>query len=87
MEDLQREYDSLSALRIRKHELEKEFEKDEEKMKELWADLFEEEKTDNMSDRVSSMVKMGIGAFDGVMLCWKLYKKYGSVFRKWKKKK
>ena len=85
MEELQREYDSLSALRIRQQELKKECEKDEERMKVLWADLFEEEKSDNMSDRISSMVKMGIGAFDGAVLCWKLYKKYSHVFRKWKK--
>lgn len=86
MNDFQREYDSLSALRIRKQEIAKECKKDEEHMKELWADLFEEEQPDNMSDRISSMVKTGIGAFDAVMLCWKLYKKYGNIFRKWKKK-
>ena len=87
MDELQREYDSLSALRIRKHEITKECKEDEARMKELWADLFEEEKSDNMGDRISSMVKMGVGAFDGAMLFWKLYKKYGNIFRKWKKKK
>ena len=86
MNDFQKEYDSLSALRIRKHEIEQECKKDEERMRELWADLFQEEQPDNMSDRISFMVKTGIGAFDGVMLCWKLYKKYGNIFRKWKKK-
>lgn len=86
MEDFQREYDSLYALRMRKKELAQQCKDEEDKIKELWADLFEEEKPDNLSDRINSMVKMGIGAFDGALLCWKLYKKYGSVFRKWKKK-
>ena len=86
MDNLQREYDSISALRIRKREIEKECQKDEEKMKMLWADLFEEEKSDNMSDRISSMVKIGMGVFDGAMLAYKLYKKYSGVFRKWKKR-
>lgn len=85
MEDLQREYDSLSALRIRKQELAKECERDEVQMRKYWSDLFEEKEPDNVTDRVTSMVKMGMGVFDGAMLAWKLYKKYSKVFRKWKK--
>ena len=77
-------YKSLEAISDRKDVLLKEIRKDEKQVRQLWNQLFA--KPESMSaltpsKRISTMMSTGAGVLDGVILGWKLYRKF------WKKKK
>ena len=69
------EYNSLNAIRLRK-----DIQADDAKIKALWKSLFTKpealSKNASASKRLSSMMKIGAGAFDGALLAWKLYHKF-----------
>ena len=82
-----RQFLSLTDIRNYKDEVKEEIDKDEEHIAELWNELFHKE--DNASQtkaqRFTKMLSLGTGLFDGVMLGWKLYRKYqngGFFFKK-----
>lgn len=82
-----RQFLSLADIRKYKDEVKGKIAKDEEHIAELWNELFHKE--DNASQtkaqRFTKMISLGTGLFDGVMLGWKLYRKYqngGFFFKK-----
>lgn len=74
------QYCSLTEIRLRKELLQKEMETDSEKIKQQWNSLFVKpkafSKSTSPSKRISSLMSMGAGALDGMILAWKLYHKF-----------
>ena len=81
-------FSSLSEIRARKEELQKEIYADEEKISGLWSDLFYKRESGEPAtpvQRMSNMINMGAGVIDGVILGWKIYRKFKgsrSIFKK-----
>lgn len=87
-----RQFRSLTDIREYKEELRKQIEHDESSIAAQWNDLFhkEEEVPQNRAQKLARMLSLGTGVFDGVMLGWKLYRKYQdgvSLFGKKKHRK
>ena len=74
------EYRSLNDIRLRKEALRKSIEADDKKIKTLWNSLFTKpdafKKDVSRGKRLQSMMSIGMGAFDGALLAWKLYRKF-----------
>ncbi len=74
------EYKSLDDIRRRKETLRNEIQEDDKKIKNLWeemsrpSDLFS--KSASPSKRITGLMSTGAALFDGVMLGWKLYRKF-----------
>lgn len=87
----ERQFASLTDIRAYKEELRKQIEKDEGCIADKWNELFhkEEDAPRNKAQRVARMFSLGSGVFDGVMLGWKLYRRYqeGSLLFSGKKKR
>lgn len=72
-------YRSLDEIRDRKDALLDEIRKDDQQMKRLWGQLFTKPEPLSAltpSKRISSLVSTGAGVFDGILLGWKLYRKF-----------
>jgi hypothetical protein len=74
------QYNSLNDIRLRKEALRKSIEADDKKIKTLWNSLFTKpdafKKDASRGKRLQSMMSIGMGAFDGALLAWKLYRKF-----------
>lgn len=73
------QYKSLDEIRIRKDQILKSIRKDEEGMRHLWNSMFNKPATLTSklpSKRISGLMNTGTGIFDGVLLAWKLYRKF-----------
>lgn len=79
---------SLADIRARKEQLQNEIYADEEKIASLWSELFYKKETQEPAtpvQRMSNMINMGAGVIDGVILGWKIYRKFKgsrSIFKK-----
>ena len=72
------DYHTLTELRQRKAQLLEDIAKDDKRVKALWAQLFYRPKTnDTPSQRITNMITTGGGILDGLILGWKLYRKFG----------
>lgn len=72
------EYHTLTELRQRKAQLLEDIAKDDKRVKALWAQLFYRPKTTGTpSQRITNMITTGGGILDGLILGWKLYRKFG----------
>lgn len=73
-------YNSIEEIVARKNLLLKDIQKDSEKIDQQWHSLFHKPKglTKNAStsQRITSLVNAGAGALDGILLVWKLYRKF-----------
>lgn len=76
-------YASLSEITQRKQKLLECIKQDDEQIKTLWRDLFGKSSADTSSfksalpsKRLAGMLNMGAGIFDGIILGWKLYRKF-----------
>ena len=75
----ERTYQSLSDIRQRKMKLQGEIASEEKNIKRLWDSLFHQGKADRVatpSRRFQSLFTTGAGIVDGVLLGWKLYRKF-----------
>ncbi|MES4920455.1 hypothetical protein ABVC70_00640 [Hoylesella timonensis] len=76
----QTKYTSLSEIRERKQALLDNIRNDDSQMKALWDQLFgtsPSSLTTNLpSKRFSGLLNTGAGVFDGIVLGWKLYRKF-----------
>ena len=76
------QYNSLNDIRLRKAALRTSIEADDKKIKTLWNSLFTKpdafKKDASRGKRLQSMMSIGMGAFDGALLAWKLYR----IFKK-----
>lgn len=73
-------YQSIEEIRLRKAALQKEIEADSAKINEKWHSLFKKpealSKSATPSQRISGIISSGAGVLDGILLVWKLYRKF-----------
>ena len=73
-------YQSIEKIRLRKAALQKEIEADSAKIDEKWHSLFKKpealSKSATPSQRISGIISSGAGVLDGILLVWKLYRKF-----------
>lgn len=73
-------YQSIEEIRLRKAALQKEIETDSAKIDEKWHSLFKKpealSKSATPSQRISGIISSGAGVLDGILLVWKLYRKF-----------
>uniref|UniRef100_UPI004025DE2F hypothetical protein n=1 Tax=Prevotella sp. TaxID=59823 RepID=UPI004025DE2F len=73
-------YQSIEEIRLRKAALQKEIEADSAKNDEKWHSLFKKpealSKSATPSQRISGIISSGAGVLDGILLVWKLYRKF-----------
>lgn len=73
-------YQSIEEIRLRKAALQKEIEVDSAKIDEKWHSLFKKpealSKSATPSQRISGIISSGAGVLDGILLFWKLYRKF-----------
>ena len=73
-------YQSIEEIRLRKAALQKEIEADSAKIDEKWHSLFKKPdallKSATPSQRISGIIRSGAGVLDGILLVWKLYRKF-----------
>jgi hypothetical protein len=76
------EINSLEEIRKRKDLLLEDIRKDDDVIKEKWEDLFYDRVSPNASSsqRFVGMMNTGLGIADGLIMGWKLYRKF-SGFR------
>lgn len=70
---------SLDEIRDRKDVLLADIRKDDQQIKALWGQLFAKREPISAltpSKRISSLMATGAGVFDGILLGWKLYRKF-----------
>lgn len=74
------QYQSLADIRLRKEAIRKDLITDEAKFNTIWNSLFHKpevlSKSASPSKRLSSLLSIGMGAMDGAVLAWKLYRKF-----------
>ncbi|MCI6671671.1 MAG: hypothetical protein SOX84_02635 [Prevotella sp.] len=71
-------YSTLDEIRLRKAQLHTEILKDENRIGSLWKHLFHKPKAEtNPNERFVNLMKSGMGVIDGLILGWKLYKRFG----------
>lgn len=72
------EYHTLTELRQRKAQLLDDLAKDDKRIRSLWTKLCYRPKADaSPSQRLTSMISTGGSILDGLILGWKLYRKFG----------
>lgn len=73
-------YQSIEEIRLRKAALQMEIEADSAKIDEKWHSLFKKpealSKSATPSQRISGIISSGAGVLDGILLVWKLYRKF-----------
>lgn len=73
-------YQSIEEIMLRKAALQKEIEADSAKIDEKWHSLFKKpeamSKSATPSQRISGIISSGAGVLDGILLVWKLYRKF-----------
>lgn len=71
-------YTSLLEIRERKIELQKQLSKSGENVHKMWNELFHRPKLSTMSttQKTMSLITSSAGLIDGLILGWKLYRKF-----------
>lgn len=73
-------YSTLEEIRMRKTLLLKDIQKDGDRIDHQWHSLFHRphgiSKSATPSKRIGSFMNIGAGFIDGVLLAWKLYRKF-----------
>ncbi|EFU30016.1 hypothetical protein HMPREF6485_1977 [Segatella buccae ATCC 33574] len=73
-------YKSLADIRLHKEMVRNDIIKDDQKIKALWNDLFHKSAMLNASatpsKRLNGLMTTGAGILDGIILGWKLYRKF-----------
>lgn len=74
------QYQSLADIRLRKEAIRKGLTADETKFNKIWNSLFHKpdvlSSSASTSKRLNSLLSIGMGAMDGALLAWKLYRKF-----------
>lgn len=73
-------YTTIDEIRARKALLLKDIQKDSERIGRQWHSLFRKPtaltKGATASQRITSLVNAGAGMLDGILLAWKLYRRF-----------
>jgi hypothetical protein len=74
-------YKSLEEIRTRKDSLKKQIRKDDQEIRTLWGNLFHKPEPLGVMTpykRITGLMSTGAGVLDGIILGWKLYRKFKS---------
>lgn len=80
-------FSTLDEIVERKDALLEEIQRDEEKVASLWSQTFLKRDETSKGDYIASLVSNGFMAFDAFLLVRKLFKGYGFLFGKGKRKR
>ncbi len=73
-------YNSLGDIRLKKEHLRKQIDADNAKIQTLWGQLFTKpdilQRQASTGKKLNSLLQVGVGALDGALLAWKLYRKF-----------
>ena len=75
----QKSFRSLEEIRLRKDMILRDIRKDDGQIRKLWGNLFSKPTTltaSTPSRRISGLMSTGAGILDGLILGWKLYRKF-----------
>ncbi|WP_373803081.1 hypothetical protein [Bacteroides heparinolyticus] len=67
---------TLDDIKIRKEELRKEMSAQSKQIQGHWEYLFYKSEESSTSSKMMSMMNTGIGIIDGILLGWKLYRRF-----------
>lgn len=81
------DFSTLDEIRERKDALLDEIQRDEDKVASLWNQTFLKRDETSKGDYIASLVSNGFMAFDAFLLARKLFKGYGFLFGKGKRKR
>jgi hypothetical protein len=84
-EDKGQTFESLEEISTRKQKLLSEIQADRDNIKDMWDDLFHKEEESTPTGRFNKLMSTGAGVLDGIILGWKLYRKFKggtSLFKK-----
>lgn len=74
------QYKSLEDIRLRKDMLLKDIRQDDKQIHQLWSSLFHKPEAlsgkSTPAKRINSLINTGTGLLDGIILGWKLYRKF-----------
>ena len=79
------QYSNIEEIQLRKEETLTAIQQSKEKIAVLWSDLTTVKKSNDRGEMVAGIISKGIMAFDAVMVVSKLYRRYGSLFKKKKR--
>lgn len=71
------EYKSLDDIRARKETLRKDLQRESQSMKTQWNTLFHKPEDKMPARKISTLMTTGASVLDGLILAWKLYKRFG----------
>ena len=77
---------NLEDIQLKKQELQTSISQSGEKVSALWRDLTTVKPTNDMGEWVSGFISKGIMAFDVALVITKLYRRYGTLFKRKKKR-
>lgn len=77
---------NLEDIQLRKDELQASLTQSREKVSGLWHDLTTVKPTNDKGEMVSGIISKGIMAFDMALVITKLYRRYGTLFKRKKKR-
>ena len=80
------DYHTLEEIQLRKEELQADIQKEGDQIGLLWRTLFAPQKASSKGELVAHLVTNSITAIDGFLLVRKLFKSYGHLFGKKKRK-
>lgn len=69
-------FNSIDEIRAQKNIIRKKITKGDQEIGRLWKDLTRKGESASAGGRFMKIFNIGAGVFDGVMLGWKLYKKF-----------
>lgn len=72
------QFNSIDDIERHKSALRGKIDEKEREIQRLWNELFHEKKTaaETPSARMTKMISLGTGVFDGALLGWKLYRRF-----------
>jgi len=75
-DNTQLNFTNLHDIHARKDQVLKEIRRDSDQINKLRNNLFKKEVSKNKRFGMSNMISAGTGVFDGLLLVWKLYRKF-----------
>lgn len=77
---------NLEDIQLKKEELKTSIDQCGEKVSGLWRELTTVKPTNDKGEMVSGIISKGIMAFDMALVITKLYRRYGTLFKRKKKR-
>lgn len=80
------QYRNIEDIQLKKEEMLTAIQQRKEKIALLWSDLTTVKKSNDKGEMVAGIISKGIMAFDAMMVVSKIYRRYGNLFKKKKRR-